>query len=462
MKVRKPAVAGQFYPENREILNRKIQSFLKNVELHKERDLTSGGKIYGLIVPHAGYDFSGQTAGYAFKQIEGEQYGTVIILGPSHQFPFRGVAVYPDGYFRTSLGDVEINAEFTKRLTSHRKYIIEDEDPHIGEHSLEVVLPFLQTVLKGFKIVPICMGDQSFEVCDILATAIAETIQGFPDEKMLIVASSDFYHGYDYDECKKSVAESVFLISGYNVEKFHYTFREQNAACGGGCIVTCMLASKKIGASRAIPLYSTNSGDVTGTISGYVVGYASFILTNPLSLSESEKWTLIEIARNSIIAAITKSKFKELKPSNSAGITKKRGCFVTIKKQGELRGCIGYVLPVKPLYQAVSEMAVEAATADPRFPPLGIDELAEIKLEISVLTPLHRIKSIDEIQVGRDGLYLKKGEHSGLLLPQVAVEEGWDRLEFLENVCWKAGLHKDAWKDAELYKFQAEIFGDED
>lgn len=452
MRIREPVVAGQFYPGNQETLRRQVQSLLRNVKAPKVR-----GKIYGLIVPHAGYDYSGQTAAYAFKQIESMEYNTVILIGPSHQVRFSGAAIYPSGKWRTPLGDVEIDSEFASRLISQNESIAAKIEAHAIEHSLEVELPLLQLVLKNFKFLPICMGDQSFETCKLLADAIvkAET----PKENVLLVASSDFYHGYSYEECKHSLTESISLISQYNYEKFHQTFIEGDAACGGGCIVTAMLALKELGAKQVTLLHSTNSQDVTG-VPGYVVGYGSFVFTNP-GLSEEEKGLLIEFARNSITAAVIGEPTKPAKPPKSKRLTEKRSCFVTIKKQSELRGCIGYILPFKPLYQAVREMAVEATLHDPRFHPVTQDELSDLKIEISVLSELQSVHSIDEIQVGRDGLYIKHGAQSGLLLPQVAAEEGWDRLEFLEQTCFKAGLPKDAWKEAEIYKFQAEIFGDE-
>ena len=464
MHIREPAVAGQFYPGSPETLKRKIQSFLKEVKSPKVK-----GKVYGIIVPHAGYDFSGQTAAYAFKQIEGEKYDTVIILGPSHQVAFKGADVYPTGYWHTPLGDVEIDSDFATRLISQDKSITGEITPHKFEHSLEVEIPFLQQVLKNFKVVPICMGNQSFEFCKTLADAIVSVIQESVvavREPPLLIASSDFYHGDSYEECKQSLSNSCFLISQYNYEKFHQSFREEGSACGGGCIVTSMLVLKKLGAKQTSLLHSTNSQDVAGA-SNYVVGYASFVIKNPGGLSGEEKGLLLEFARNSIISSVfvessgIENPNKSMKPPESQKLNEKRGCFVTIKQHGELRGCIGYVLPVKPLYQAIREMAVEATLHDPRFPPVTQDELPDLKLEISVLSELQRVRSIDEIQVGRDGLYIKHRAQSGLLLPQVAVEEKWDKLQFLEQTCWKAGLPKNAWEEAEIYKFQAEIFGDE-
>ncbi len=220
-----------------------------------------------------------------------------------------------------------------------------------------------------------------------------------------------------------------------------------------------MLALKEFGARQVSLLHSTNSQDVAGE-SSYVVGYASFVIKNPGGLSDEEKALLLELARDSVVTNVIEEPDKTIKPPESKKLNEKKGCFVTIKEQGKLRGCIGYVFPKKPLYQAVMEMAVEAALHDSRFSPVIQDELSNLKLEISVLSELQRIRSIDEIQIGRDGLYIKHKVQSGLLLPQVAVEERWSPIQFLEQTCWKAGLLKDAWKEAEVYKFNAEIFGD--
>ncbi|RKY39548.1 MAG: AMMECR1 domain-containing protein [Candidatus Omnitrophota bacterium] len=175
-------------------------------------------------------------------------------------------------------------------------------------------------------------------------------------------------------------------------------------------------------------------------------------------LSFSEKKRLLEVARNSIGVYLRKRERMEIKEANPR-LLKKRGVFVTLKKNGNLRGCIGYIQPVKPLIEAVRDMAIEAAFNDPRFSPLQEKEMKEIEIEISVLSPLRRVEDIKEIKVGRDGLLIRKGFSSGLLLPQVATEYNWDREEFLMHTCYKAGLSPDAWREgAEIYTFTAEVF----
>jgi AmmeMemoRadiSam system protein A len=179
------------------------------------------------------------------------------------------------------------------------------------------------------------------------------------------------------------------------------------------------------------------------------------------NISAESQDLLLKIARTSIENHLKKQKPPKFEITDK-NLLQKRGAFVTLHKHGQLRGCIGYVLPYKPLHQTVAEMAVAAATEDPRFMPVTLDEMDEIDIEISALSTLKKIESIEEIEVGKHGLYVKRGVNSGLLLPQVATEYEWDRKEFLERTCQKAGLPKNAWKDSrtEISIFSAQIFGE--
>jgi hypothetical protein len=181
-----------------------------------------------------------------------------------------------------------------------------------------------------------------------------------------------------------------------------------------------------------------------------------------MALTDLDKKALLDVVRKTIEARLTGGSLPEFHLSSEA-LNEKKGAFVTLKKHSNLRGCIGYIEARKPLYKIVEEMALAAAFDDPRFPPLKPDELNNITVEISVMSPLKQVKNIDEIEVGIHGLYITKGFHSGLLLPQVATEYDWDSLTFLQETCHKAGLQRDAWKDkdAKVYKFSAEVFGEQ-
>lgn len=180
-----------------------------------------------------------------------------------------------------------------------------------------------------------------------------------------------------------------------------------------------------------------------------------------MALTDLDKKALLDVVRKTIEARLTGRSFPELHLSSEV-LKEKKGAFVTLKKHSRLRGCIGYIEAKKPLYKTVGETALAAAFDDPRFPPLRQDEMKDITVEISVLSPLKEITNIDEIEVGIHGLYITKGFHSGLLLPQVATEYDWDSLTFIQETCYKAGLQRDAWKDkdSKVYIFSAEVFGE--
>ena len=182
-----------------------------------------------------------------------------------------------------------------------------------------------------------------------------------------------------------------------------------------------------------------------------------------MELTQKEKATLLDIVKKTV-ASKTNNKNLPKITVDSEILKEKRGAFVTLKKRGHLRGCIGYIKAVKPLWETVQEMAVAAAFHDPRFPSVQAEELKDLSFEVSVLSPLQRVKNIDDIEVGKHGLYIVRGYNSGLLLPQVAVEYGWDRETFLRETCYKAGLLPDDWmdKDTEIYIFSADYFGDVD
>lgn len=181
------------------------------------------------------------------------------------------------------------------------------------------------------------------------------------------------------------------------------------------------------------------------------------------SLNDDNKRILLSLARTTI-ARLLRGEGRAPEKGHEGLLNSDRGCFVTIHQHGQLRGCIGNFQPRQPLFKSVAEMAVAAASKDPRFPPLQSADLASISLEISVLSPLEKIASVEEIEVGRDGIYLERGYHRGVLLPQVATEYGWDRNTFLAQTCHKAGLPTDAWKSPEttIYRFSAEIFNEEE
>ncbi len=468
-EVKSPNVSGSFYPRTPATLSKMIDDILKKTKIPKKSDFR---QVAGLICPHAGYIYSGAVAGYSYKTIQGGNYKTVIIIGPSHYQQLDKIAIYKSGYFQTPLGEVPVDSNFADSLLEENNDIEHLPRAFEKEHSIEVQIPFLQKCLTDFKIVPIIISNQSFALFKSLSETLAELIKNRDD--VLVVASSDMSHFHHQDKAYEIDQKTLSLIKEFNPHKlFLLTSRREAELCGSGAVITLMLTMKRLGADNIKILKYATSADITYASKSRVVGYPSISfskrkrgpLTNKRSidmLNNLQRKKLLSIARNSIIEIVRNKKSPKIKEDDPA-LLEKRGAFVTIKKQGGLRGCIGHIVADMPLVNAISAMAIEAAIGDPRFPALEESELDKISLEISVLTPLKLISNIDEIEVGTHGLLMKKGYSAGLLLPQVATEYNWTKEEFLQHTCMKAGLPPDAWKkNTQIYIFSAEVFGEEE
>ena len=464
---RPPAVAGSFYPDNPHDLRTMIEGFLAEAPA-----LTVPGRPLAIVAPHAGYIYSGRTAAAGFKGVVGATYDTVIVIGPSHHYSFDGAAVYADGPYRTPLGDIPLDNGLIDAIIAHGDRITKNPLPHLPEHSVEVEIPFLQVVLGDFRLVPIVMGNASRASCEELARAIAESVG---DKRVLIVASSDLSHYHPRNEAQRldglfrSLVETNDPDGLYDALVFGKT-----EACGGGPVVTALLAAKALGSTGVMVTKYDDSGTETGTTDA-VVGYLSAVVyrgavppggegdAGEWTLSKAEKTKLLGLARKAIECGLTGEALPDYS-AFSANLTRKGGAFVTLRKHGELRGCVGFTEPVYPLWEAVANAAALAAFRDTRFFPVTKGELGDITIEISTLSELVPIRSADEIVVGRHGVVIRKGSRSGLFLPQVPVEQGWNREEYLRYLCEeKAGLLPDDWKekDAQLYIFTTDVFSEE-
>lgn len=470
-KTRPPAVAGAFYPADPRELARTVDELLGKVA-----PPAAGEAPVTLVVPHAGYMYSGGVAAHAYALVRQQKYDRVVVISPSHIDAFGFAAVYDGDAYATPLGAVPVDKVFAARLVRLGSGLRLSDRGHEargerGEHALEVQLPFLQRALGEFRLVPIVMGDQRYEAARALGTALAKAIEG---SQTLIVASSDLSHFHRYEEAVrldrrvlKAVEEWDYLTMARNFEQNIWE------ACGGGPIVAAMIAAERLGARQVRILKYANSGDVTGDRS-QVVGYAAVAFfrsaklasdgdgaaQEAFSLGPEEQRDLLWLARKSVETAVRERRLYEGPAPRWSSLLEDRAAFVTLKRHGRLRGCIGYVFPMKPLYLTVRDVAAMAAVRDERFPPVTTKELDELEYEISVLSPLRRVLSIEEILVGRHGLIVRRGEREGLLLPQVAVEQRWDRETFLAQTCLKAGLPGDAWRDpdTDVFRFTAFVF----
>ncbi len=462
-EIKQPNAAGTFYPDDPIQLSKMIDDFLDAASPEPV-----SGKIFALISPHAGYGYSGQTAAYGYKLIRNKNYKTVIVIGPSHHYAFSGVSVYPEGIFRTPLGDLEIDSDLAKKLLYQDKDIFFEPQAFAEEHSVEVQLPFLQRTLLHFKIVPVVMGDCSLETCKTFAALLKGLIAGRSD--VLVVVSSDMYHGYDYQEADVVDNLTLSYLKNMDAEGLYYGLREGKLQlCGGLPAVTVLMLAKELGHNKIQLLKHTNSAEVTNKkVKGiWTVGYGSLVIDKEgegAMLNSAQRKKLLKIARQSIETYLNSGRKLEVSEKDPV-LLKEMGAFVTLREHGELRGCIGSLVGSQPLYLVVRDMAVEAATGDPRFPAVSPSELKDIEIEISALSPLEKIDNPDKIKMGEDGVLVRRGFNSGVFLPQVATETGWSKEEFMSHLCAeKAGLAPDAWKDksTEIYIFTAEVFSEKD
>lgn len=473
LKNRRPVVAGQFYPAEKQALKSSLKKYFNQAETETVENTMA------IISPHAGYVFSGTVAASAFNQINAnKEYENIFVLASSHKVTFNGASIYNKGHYETPLGEVKVNLNLANKLVEEHKCFTYYEKAHTAEHSLEVQLPFLQyQIKKDFTIVPIVIGTQS----ENKVKQIAKALKPFLNEKNLFIISSDFSHYPKASDAEKNDERTAEAIVSNNPAELmkRLRFNEMRgiknlatSLCGWTSVLALMYMSSDMPGIKAKKIHYMHSGEYSNDKSR-VVGYwaIAFFKNNSktsnnmrFELNKQDKKDLLHIARKTIEELINnndKAKFKG--KDYSENLNKKCGAFVTLHKKGQLRGCIGRFMPDEPLYEVVRQMAIAASTQDHRFDKVNPHELDDIDIEISVLTPLEKIDSIDEIETGKHGIYIKSNGRSGTLLPQVATDNNWDKEQFL-GYCsqYKAGLGWDGWKDAEVYTYEAVIFDEKE
>ena len=470
-KVRTAGVAGSFYPADPVELTAMIDGYLAEAAVPR-----IDGPILGVVAPHAGYPFSGPVAAYTYAALKGRKYARVVVIAPSHFEPFDFTSVYDGDGYSTPLGAIHVDTEFVQRLVAMQPSIRLSDKGHTprgrdAEHALEVQLPWLQRVLGEFTLVPVIMGNQGYEASRDLGVSLARLIAKDSGAPTLIVASSDLSHFHPYNDAVTLDHKSLDALQSWDYFSMSRNFADRVwEACGGAPIVAAMIASERLGANQATLLNYANSSDVSGDRSR-VVGYGAaalvkaprqHVMEQAFSLSDGDKDALIALARASVEHGARERKVYEPPTPSQPALNRESGAFVTLREEGDLRGCIGYTSATKPLYETVRDTATLAAFHDPRFRPVSADELPNLEYEISVLSPLRRVLEVTGIEVGRHGLLVKNGLHQGLMLPQVPTEQQWDRVKFLEQTCTKAGLPSQCWKDddTDIFSFTAEVFAE--
>ena len=467
--VKQANVAGQFYPADRQTVLRMISSFVDSARLPDGLEM---GSVRVLIAPHAGYIFSGPVAGYTYALLSRlDRIKTVIILAPSHYFYFNGIALLDVSQYETPLGPVVVDQELTDKLVEELDIAFADNRVFEREHSVEVQLPFIKYVRPDCRIVAALFGKVSFEDIKEAAAQLFSVIKDRDDVVLLV--STDMSHYYSYDKAVKMDGKAISALRKLDADVFYLgVLNKDFEFCGWEPLLFSLVFVSHYGEREFKLLKYANSGDTQGDKSR-VVGYSAGVITakgqgkaKPMKevgmLNKEQRRKLLSLARRSIEHYLRTGKRLDNLEIDDPLLYKEKGAFVTLEKNGMLRGCIGHIIADMPLCEVVAEMAIQAAVGDPRFPAVDIGEMKDIEIEISVLSPLKKLEDINDIRIGKHGLLLRKGIHSGLLLPQVPVEYGWDRQTFLRHLALKAGLPADGWRDGEIYWFTAEVFSEKE
>jgi MEMO1 family protein len=474
---RQPVAAGRFYPADKSELSDNLSRLFKNC-----KKPPANWQVRAIISPHAGYIFSGGIAASAYSAIPmNAVYKNIFIIGSSHVMYFDGASVYNTGDYITPLGKVPVNKEIAEKLIHSSKVFAFPTTAHVQEHSIEVQIPFIQYYFKDIPpIIPVIIGTDK----ESTIKKIAEALRPWFTPDNLFIISSDFSHYPAYkDAIENDSLTAMSIISG-KPGTFLNTLSNNasknirglaTSMCGWTSGLTLLYLAEGNSSLETKRLDYCNSGDSPSGGKAEVVGYNAMVMIdkgrssthsstsdNSFSFTREDKKQLFDIAKKAIESRFTDN--KEYVPderSISEDLKKPMGAFVTLKINGALRGCIGRFFSAEPLYTVVRESAISSAFEDPRFSPLTKAEYKNADIEITVIGPLKKINNINEIVLGKHGIYIKKGLRAGTMLPQVATENGWSLEEFLGYTSRdKAGIGWDGWKDAEISIYEGVVLED--
>ena len=471
--LRKTAAAGRFYPAEPEKLKKLVSAFLKE-------GAAPSGRCVGLLVPHAGYEYSGAAAGTALAYLKTADIDTLVILATGHTMALDKGALLAEGSFATPLGPVEIDESFCRELLKEKKLFMKSPQAHAGEHAVEVQLPFLRVLKAGtVKIVPVLFNTSDAALLEAAGRAIGRAMK---TRKALFCVSSDLSH-YPPGNIAEMSDRSVLLALRQALRNSSPGYFDManalllatasasldTTACGQAAMTAGAAAALELGANDFELTCYTHSGKVSGDDSA-VVGYGAGFFTQAspkpsgsLELDARMKAELLALARRSIDGCFKTGKAGAQPLDHRPEFNQPAAIFVTLTIGGDLRGCIGSLEPRGTLADMVASYAGAAALEDPRFEPLTAAELEKTKIEISVLSPLERVAGAEAIKPGVHGVYVKSGRSSGTYLPQV-WEHFKNKEDFLSSLCMeKAGLAAGAWKEKStaLYVYTVDCFSEE-
>ncbi len=462
-----PAVAGTFYPASKTSLENTIGTYYETAGDSTLKD------VLAIIVPHAGYVYSGQTAAYAYRNILDKE--TILLLAPSHHIYFHGVSIANVTHYKTPLGEIKLSTktDSIREDLDNAGLLYTGKDPHKKEHAIEVQLPFLQVGLTSFEIIPILIGGAT----DYRSLVkIASHLNKYTDESTLIVVSSDFTHygpRYNYVPFTENIRENIErldygaleYIENKDSEEFHSYIQKTGATICGNKPITILLEMIQESELKGKLTHYDTSGRITGDYTNSV-SYISYIFYKDDTLNKEEQKYLTTLARNTLESYLKDKKTQKINEGTlPQKLKEKKGCFVTLTKNSQLRGCIGHILAQKPLYQCIIDNALSAAVRDSRFSPTTYDELDDIHIEVSVLSVPQVLEFtspdelLDKLTPLEDGVIISYGFHRSTYLPQV-WEQLPDKVEFLTSLCKKGNAPGDCWKkeNVKIETYQAQVF----
>jgi AmmeMemoRadiSam system protein B/AmmeMemoRadiSam system protein A len=461
------------------------------------------GRLLAVIVPHAGYIYSGAVAGYSFRVMQeaGCAHHVIAVIGDTHTGNGSAeIAIWAEGAFETPLATISVDETVAQALVAAdgaaSAGIEFDRQAFANEHPVENQLPFIQAVCPGARIVPVVIRQPSLQNAHVLADAL---VAALGDRPALIVASTDLSHYHPFDEAREMDAVALQAIASMDPQAVADSPQrcaemglgggDPLTMCSPGAVMTALIAAQQMGADRATVLHYANSGDVPIGERDQVVGYGAIALwqsedgagvpaaqftmpgtqstagtkpAEPPSLSSEAQEELLVLARQTVAQFLTTETFPVIH-SDDPALLQPMGVYVTYEKQGELRGCVGRIEADRPAFLNVQYASVAAALADSRFPPITPAELEDLTIEITLLGPVRQVEDPEQIQIGRHGVLIRLGADDGALyLPQVPLEQGWGLQATLLNLCRKAGLPDDAWQrdDARIYVFTGQWFSE--
>jgi hypothetical protein len=465
-RVRPAVLAGAWYPGEAAELGSYLD---RTLDAAPAWSAPGGERLGALIAPHAAYAYSGAAAAAGYRALRGQAFDRVILLGPSHHGAFRGAAIADVDAYATPLGEVPIDAAAVTRLRASSLVGAGPDGPD-REHSLEIQLPFLQRALApGWRLVPILVGRLEAEDYAVLTDAIRPLLDG----RTLVVVSTDFTHygarfGYvpfaaDADVAGRLEALDKGALAQIEARdpKGFLDYQERTGITVCGFRPVALLLHLLPSDVRAYLVRYETSGALLGDYRSSV-SYLSIALTIPDRLAEPAAWEpeslrwlhrLAALRVRDAVAPTDASRVSlgALADALPAQVREPAGAFVTLRKGGRLRGCIGYIAPIKPVWQAVLDNAEAAALRDTRFRPVEPEEINDLDIEVSVLTEPVAIADWTGFEVGRHGIVLVKGSRRAVFLPDVALEQGWDREQTLTHLARKAGLPADGWREGAQY-----------